>query len=73
MNTRAELILAQARRAKTPSDSSLVGRAIAQAAADATHEEMDVLDEALAIARETMDAYLGERVVPIGRPERKSG
>ncbi len=69
--TRAELVLGMARRARTPADAKAVGTAAAKLAASAdSHEEFDLIEEALAKARVVMVAYLKRRVVPIGRRRR---
>jgi len=67
-SSKAELVLAQAKRAKTPGECSAVGRSVAQVAPSASHEEMDMLDEAMRIARDTFEAYRTGRVVSIRRP-----
>ena len=71
--TRGDLILAMAKRARTPSDCQGVGRAIAQYAGRVDDpKEMEKIDAALGRARETMDAYKAGRVLPmqIGRGEK---
>lgn len=68
MTTRAQLILAMARRARSPEDSAAVGRAVAEAGKTATADELDLLEAALATARETLEAYRSGRIRHIGKP-----
>jgi hypothetical protein len=67
VTTRADLVLAQAKRARTPADCGQVGSAAAECAATASHAELDKLEEAHAIAREKLDAYTSGRVIPLRR------
>lgn len=66
MTSRAELILAQAKRAKNVEECAAVGRAVSEAAVRVDRaDEMDLLDKAIQIARDTFESYRTRRVISI--------
>lgn len=67
MTTRAQLVLDMAKRARTPADADEVSKAVGRIVVGANHAELDLLNQALALSRTVMDAYLEKRIVDFRR------